>query len=79
MQGPLTREQVDQTAGSSNGPDVIGRLRRHLGLTIPCKLESVLDRDGRRIERGIYELSPQDRVRAQTALLALAKSKLATT
>ena len=35
MMHPLTREQLDQIAGCSNGPDLVAGLRR-LGLEVPC-------------------------------------------
>lgn len=56
----LTREQLDRVAGSSNGPDVVFRLRTK-GLAVPCTLLPRVDRDGRPCEVGEYRLTQQDR------------------
>lgn len=56
----LTREDLDQVAGASNGPDVVAKLRAK-GLSVPCTLLRRIDRDGRPCEIGEYRLTPQDR------------------
>ena len=57
--GKLTREQLDDISGSSNGPDVVLKLRCK-GLSIPCELVQRIDRDGRPCEAGIYRLTTKD-------------------
>lgn len=64
LAGPKTREQVDRIAGSSNGPDVVMKLRRRFGLSLPCALGQVRDLDGHTVERGIYAMTSRDKVLA---------------
>lgn len=73
LQGPQTREQIDRIAGASDGPDVVARLRRRIGLVIPVTLNTVRVRDGRNVERGIYALAASAPERAASFLLALSK------
>jgi hypothetical protein len=68
LTGPKPREQIDRVAGASNSPDVIGRMRRRFGLTLPCQLERVKDQDGRSVERGVYRLTDQDATKARDLL-----------
>lgn len=56
----LTRERLDHVAGSSNGPDVVLRLRLK-GLQLPCELEYGVDRDGRPCVSGVYYMTERDR------------------
>lgn len=65
---PLTREQLDRTAGCSNGPDLMMNLRRKLGLKIECQMQDVEDRDGRVVKRGRYVLTDDDQLIARAAL-----------
>lgn len=60
LAGNLTREQVDRIAGASNGPDEVMRLRRNYGLVIHCTRKGSRDRDGRRVEAGVYQLHPAE-------------------
>lgn len=64
----LTREQMDRTAGASNSPDLMKRCRERYGLTIPCVKESVLDRDGFEVQRGVYRPTAADRRRIRQLL-----------
>ncbi len=57
--GQHTREQLDDIAGSSNGPDAIAALRRK-GLAIPCCRELARDRDGNTVFRGRYRFTELD-------------------
>lgn len=57
---PRTREQIDDIAGASNGPELIAELRRR-GLTCPCERAPVFDKDGIEVKRGIYHFIKQDR------------------
>ncbi len=57
---PRTREDVDRTAGCSNGPDLIAELRRR-GLDAPCSKTPCIDRDGREVKRGVYHLTEDDK------------------
>ncbi len=59
----LTREQVDRVSGSSNGPDVVVRIRRRLNLEIPCRPRHHIDRDGRTVQPGEYSLTDEDRAK----------------
>jgi len=60
MQRPAKREEVDRTAGASNGPELVAELRRR-GLEVPCQRVEALDRDGRVCHPGIYSLTGKDR------------------
>lgn len=44
MTRPLPREQLDQVAGCSNGPELVAELRRR-GLKVPCTRTKKKDRD----------------------------------
>ncbi len=55
-----TREHIDRIAGCSNGPELIAELRRR-GLNVPCERVPVIDRDGREVKRGVYNLTAADR------------------
>lgn len=57
---PRKREDIDRTAGASNGPELIAELRRR-GLTIPCQRVPAIDRDGYAIRFGVYSLDDADR------------------
>jgi hypothetical protein len=57
---PMPREQLDQVAGASNGPDLIAELRRR-GLEVPCTRTKKQDRDLFDIWPGVYCLSQRDR------------------
>lgn len=58
VEGDKTREQVDAITGSSNGPDIIQRLRRFLGTDIvTTDLVQGVDRDGNRCCPGVYRLN----------------------
>ncbi|RUP23803.1 MAG: hypothetical protein EKK45_27870 [Curvibacter sp.] len=58
VEGDKTREQVDAITGSSNGPDIIQRLRRFLGSDIiTTALVQGIDRDGNRSCPGVYRLN----------------------
>lgn len=72
----LAREELDRTAGCSNGPDLIANLRAK-GLHIPCEMRVVIDRDDRKIEAGFYSLAAADRPIARR-LVALAAVAAAT-
>lgn len=54
------REEIDSIAGASNGPAAISELRK-LGLRFPCQRVPGIDRDGRPVKPGIYELDDADR------------------
>lgn len=56
----LTRERLDYVAGSSNGPDVVLRLRLK-GLQLPCELQDGVDRDNRPCISGVYSMTARDR------------------
>lgn len=64
LAGPQTREQLDRVAGASNAPDVVMKLRRRFGLSLPCALGRVRDLDGHTVERGIYAMTNRDKVLA---------------
>lgn len=63
----MTREEVDSVAGASNGPELINQLRER-GLEIPCYRLGAFDRDGCWVWRGLYALTPRDRVQVARAL-----------
>lgn len=60
MTRPRRREDVDDVAGCSNGPDLISDLRG-MGLEIPCERIKFLDRDGKVCRPGVYSFTERDR------------------
>lgn len=64
----IRRQDIDQIAGKSNGPDVIMRLRRK-GLTIFCSRQQAVDRDGQPCHPGRYQLEDVSRGLASQILL----------
>lgn len=66
------REVVDHVAGSSNGPDVVARVRRKLNIEIPCDRVPATDRDGKPCKPGRYSLSQDDRIIVAAALQGVA-------
>jgi hypothetical protein len=63
--GDRTREEIDRTAGASNGPDEVKRLRESFGLAIPCQRKGSKDRDGHPVQVGVYRLTETDRAHAK--------------
>jgi len=72
MTRPLPREQLDQVAGASNGPELVAELRRR-GLETPCTRTKKKDRDGFDVLPGIYHFTPDDRRRVKRWLAVRAK------
>ena len=64
------REQIDEVAGASNGPEEVRRIR---GLGIPCERVPTTDRDGRGTNPGRYRLDATDRATVRDALALLAE------
>ncbi len=62
MTRPITREQLDQIAGCSNGPELIAELRRR-GLNVPCTRTKKKDRDLFDCWPGVYHFTQTDRRR----------------
>jgi len=62
MTRPLPREQLDDVAGQSNGPELIAELRRR-GLEVPCTRTKKKDRDGFDVLPGVYHFTQKDRRR----------------
>jgi hypothetical protein len=62
MTRPLPREQLDDVAGASNGPELVAELRRR-GLETPCTKTKKKDRDGFDVLPGVYHFTQQDRRR----------------
>lgn len=60
MIGPASREELDITAGASNSPDLVFRLRSR-GLNIDCELATHVDRDGQNCRHGVYSLESKSR------------------
>ena len=60
MTRPRRREDIDDIAGCSNGPDLIAALR-DMGLEVPCNRVKFLDRDGNTCRPGIYSFTERDR------------------
>ncbi|WP_338413820.1 hypothetical protein [uncultured Sphaerotilus sp.] len=63
-----TREEIDRAAGASNGPDEVLRIRQRFGLAIPCTRKGSKDRDGQKVEIGVYRLTEDDRPKARRVL-----------
>lgn len=57
---PQPREHLDRSVGCSNAPDLVSRLRRR-GLEIPCSMIDAIDRDGKDVKRGVYQLTDGDK------------------
>ena len=57
---PIPREQLDQVAGCSNGPELVAELRRR-GLKMPCERAKKKDRDLFDCYPGVYHLTEGDR------------------
>jgi hypothetical protein len=57
---PMPREQLDQVAGCSNGPELVAELRRR-GLQMPCTRTKKLDRDLFECWPGVYHFTQADR------------------
>jgi len=57
---PRRREEIDHIAGASNGPELMAELRRR-GITRKARRTPCIDRDGRQVYPGIYELDDADR------------------
>ncbi len=66
--GDRSREELDRTAGASNAPDEVLRLRHRFGLVIPCRRKGSKDRDGHPVQVGVYRLTEEDRATARRAL-----------
>jgi hypothetical protein len=75
---PQMREQIDRAAGASNGPEYVNRLRRLLGLEIPCEAVEKIDADGRSCWPGRYSLTAEDRQKIRQACVADAQADVAT-
>jgi hypothetical protein len=60
MTRPLPREQLDQVAACSNGPDLVAELRRR-GLDVPCTRTKRKDRDLFDCWPGVYHVTQADR------------------
>jgi hypothetical protein len=74
MLRPRKREEIDRIGGASNGPDLISKLGRR-GLHIPCTLVRGIDRDGRPVKFGVYQLDEASR-RAVKAWLSRPSAKV---
>jgi hypothetical protein len=57
---PIMREELDEIAGCSNGPELVAGLRRK-GLEVPCERITRIDRDGKQCRPGRYELTQDDK------------------
>ena len=57
---PVMRKDLDNVAGCINGPQLISELR-DLGLKIPCKRISHIDRDGKCNYPGQYYFTESDK------------------
>lgn len=70
----VRRDEIDLVTGSSNGPDVIGRLRSRLGgrESIELRRIQIVDGDGKKVCVGEYKLSELGRA----GLVALLAQKL---
>ncbi|MCO1333085.1 hypothetical protein MO867_01910 [Microbulbifer sp. OS29] len=62
LAGPCSREKLDRVTGASNGPNVIMQLRKR-GISIQCRMEGHIDRDGIAGQHGVYWLPDSERQR----------------
>lgn len=61
---PIPREQLDQIAGCSNGPELIAELRRrglHKEYHLRCDRINFIDRDGKVCRPGVYSFTDKGR------------------
>jgi hypothetical protein len=58
----VSREDLDRLIGASNSPDAIMQLRRKYGLDIIMREVQAINRDGRHIWYGKYQLAYDDKV-----------------
>lgn len=68
VERPHWREELDRIAGCSNSPALIFRLKE-LGLDIRCDTQTVIDRDGRKCQSGIYSLTPSAKHQVENWLM----------
>jgi len=61
LRRPMPREQLDQIAGASNGPDLVAELRRR-GLEVPCTRTKKKDGDLFDCWPGVYHFTQRDRI-----------------
>lgn len=66
----VSREDLDRLIGASNSPDAIMRLRRKYGLDIIMREVQAINRDGRHIWYGEYQLAYGDKVMVRAWLEA---------
>ncbi|MBU2754456.1 hypothetical protein HFU84_12225 [Acidithiobacillus sp. CV18-2] len=67
MQRHRSREEIDEIAGASNGPEDIRKLREQ-GLEIPCYRLGVFNWDNQWAFRGLYALTHRDRAQVSKVL-----------
>lgn len=60
MNRPIMRENLDNIAGCSNGPELVAGLRRK-GLVVPCDKVERFDKDGNACYPGQYSLTVDDK------------------
>lgn len=64
---PHSREELDRIVGTSNSPETVRQVRE-LGLTVPCRFVSHVDRDGVKGRHGVYSLTETDRQKLRRPL-----------
>lgn len=64
LRRPMPREHLDRDIGCSNSPELVAELRRR-GLDIPCDRIPDIDRDGKPIRTGVYNLTDKDRAKVR--------------
>jgi hypothetical protein len=57
---PIMREDLDNIAGCSNGPELVAGLRRK-GLSVPCDRVERFDKDGNACYPGQYSFTAEDK------------------
>lgn len=68
--GRTSRHDLDSLAGYENTPDGVMNLRRRLGFDLPMEKRPFVDRDGRKVRIGYYDLSDADRAKLLAAGIA---------
>lgn len=71
--GPVPTNQMPRIAGANNANDLVVKLRRKLGVEIPCPKGAVVDRDGHTVQAGEWSLTADDRAKIDAFLLAQAR------
>lgn len=69
LNAPRSREECDRIAPASNSPEYIARLRRSLGLELPCEHVPFVTKDGVSSWYGRYYATTDDKAKIREFLV----------